>query len=586
MSEGNINSLVEPSDVHRDNLSHVLLDASGEALLAVNSFGVIQIANRFARERFDCYPGIPLQKVLPELWPYISKSIEKGTTKLDVPLAVGDASFLAHIVPAQEAGVIGGAVCVIEDRTALDGMAEKMRACHELARELDAIIDSSSDGLCICDPQGKILRINRVSARFYNLGIEEVVGRSVTEMIERGFIDRSAALEVIRTGQVCNVLQQRGTRKLIVTGTPVFDSTGSLLRVVVSERDVTEIDALQRNLEEQQAMKDQFRLQMLDLQKASINGRQLIAKSPSMLKALNQALKVSGVDSSVLILGESGVGKGVIADLIHKNSSRVEMPIIKLNCGAIPEALIESELFGYEKGAFTGAQGSKPGYFEMADGGMLFLDEIAELPLSSQVKLLRFLEDGRVMRLGGTEPKTVDVRILAATHRDLEKMVENGSFRLDLYYRLNVIPIHVPAVRARKDCILPMIQYYLDHFCRKAGVCKRLSRAASDALLDYGYPGNVRELMNLCERLVVMSETELIDLPDLPCHVAGRVVQESTIGDDNWPDQMSLQQIIESVERQVLSKGLKKHRKQARVAEALEVNQSTVTRKLRRYGIR
>jgi transcriptional regulator with PAS, ATPase and Fis domain len=305
-----------------------------------------------------------------------------------------------------------------------------------------------------------------------------------------------------------------------------------------------------------------------------------------MVKSLTQALKVSGANSSVLILGESGVGKGLIADMIHKNSSRAEKPMIRINCGAIPESLIESELFGYEKGAFTGAQGSKPGYFEMADGGLLFLDEIAELPLSSQVKLLRFLEDGQIMRLGGTKPKTVDVRVLAATHRDLEKMVEKGKFRLDLYYRLNVIPIHVPAIRERKDCILPLIHYYLDVFGEQVKVRRRLTRAASDALLNYSYPGNVRELMNLCERLVVMSETELIDLPDLPNHVANRVIQESTFTSDDWPEQMTLQQIVESVERKVLINGVQKHKNQARIAEALNVNQSTITRKLKRYGLR
>jgi PAS domain S-box-containing protein len=461
-----------------------------------------------------------------------------------------------------------------------------MLAYQDLTHELDAIINSSSDGLWICDAQAKIIRINRASERINDIKAEDVVGRNMAELLENGFIDRSVTLEVIKTRQVSNLLQQRGARKLVLTGTPVFDNDGDLLRVVVSERDITEIDTLQRNLEEQEAMKDRFRLQVLELQQAVQNSRKVIARSPCMIKSLTQALKVSGANSSVLILGESGVGKGLIADMIHKNSCRAEKPMIRINCGAIPESLIESELFGYEKGAFTGAQGSKPGYFEMADGGLLFLDEIAELPLSSQVKLLRFLEDGQIMRLGGTKPKTVDVRVLAATHRDLEKMVEKGKFRLDLYYRLNVIPIYVPAMRERKDCILPLIQYYLDVFGEKAKVRRRLTRAASDSLLNYTYPGNVRELMNLCERLVVMSETELIDLPDLPSHVVNRVIQESAFTSDDWPEQMTLQQIVESVERTVLSKGMDKLKNQARMAEALNVNQSTITRKLKRYGLR
>jgi PAS domain S-box-containing protein len=569
-----------------DKLGNSLLNATGEGLLAVDTFGMILLANRVAREGLGSYPGIFLKEVLPELWPDISATLQDRQRRVEIPVQLGGTSFLTRISPVLVDGELIGVTCVFEERTKLNALTGEMLAYQDLTHELDAIINSSSDGLWICDAQAKIIRINRASERINDIRAEDVVGRNMAELLESGFVDRSVTFEVIRTRQVSNLLQQRGARKLVLTGTPVFDNDGDLLRVVVSERDITEIDTLQRNLEEQEAMKDRFRLQVLELQQAVQNSRKVIARSPCMVKSLTQALKVSGANSSVLILGESGVGKGLIADMIHKNSSRAEKPMIRINCGAIPESLIESELFGYEKGAFTGAQGSKPGYFEMADGGLLFLDEIAELPLSSQVKLLRFLEDGQIMRLGGTKPKTVDVRVLAATHRDLEKMVEKGKFRLDLYYRLNVIPIHVPAIRERKDCILPLIHYYLDVFGEQVKVRRRLTRAASDALLNYSYPGNVRELMNLCERLVVMSETELIDLPDLPNHVANRVIQESTFTSDDWPEQMTLQQIVESVERKVLINGVQKHKNQARIAEALNVNQSTITRKLKRYGLR
>ncbi len=570
----------------QEKLRQSLLDAAGEGLLAVNTTGVTLLANRVAREGLGCYPGIPLKEVLPELWPMVAATLQDRECRVEVQVQLGGTSFLTRISPVLADSGLVGALCVFEERTKLDALTGEMLAYQDLTRELDAIIDSSSDGLWICDAQAKVIRINCASERINNVTAAEVVGRNMTELVEHGFVDRAVTFEVIKTGQVCNLLQQRGERKLILTGTPVFDNDGALLRVVVSERDITEIDVLQRNLEEQAAMKDQFRLQVLEMQHAVQSSRKVIARSPCMVKSLAQALKVASANSSVLLLGESGVGKGLFADLIHNNSSRAEKPMIRINCGAIPESLIESELFGYEKGAFTGAQGSKPGYFELADGGLLFLDEVAELPLPSQVKLLRFLEDGRIMRLGGTKPKTVDVRILAATHRDLEKMVEMGQFRLDLYYRLNVIPIYVPAVRERTDCILPLTHYYLELFGKQAGVSKRLTRAASDALLGYSYPGNVREMMNLCERLVVMTDTELIDLPDLPSHVARRAIEESATTSDDWPEQMSLQQIIESVERAVLSRGAQRYKNQARMAEALQVNQSTITRKLQRYGLR
>ena len=307
----------------------------------------------------------------------------------------------------------------------------------------------------------------------------------------------------------------------------------------------------------------------------------IIAKSPSMVRALNQALKVSQADSSVLVLGESGVGKGLFADLIHQHSRRSDKPLIKINCGAIPETLIESELFGHEKGAFTGAQTAKPGHIEMAHGGILFLDEIAELPLASQVKLLRFLEDGEVTRLGATKSRMVDVRIIAATHANLEQMVEDKLFRLDLYYRLNVIPLHIPALRERRDCILPLLQHYIEQFSRKNGMKKRLTNAAMETLLSYDWPGNVRQLMNICERMLVMSDGELIDIPDLPQNLVKAVPQEPLNG-----KRLTLQQAMDSYERAILMDAMKEHGNQYLVASALGVNQSTVARKLRRHGLR
>lgn len=461
------------------------------------------------------------------------------------------------------------------------------RTIQELTWEHDAIIDSSSDGLFVCDGKGRILRVNPASERINNAVASQLVGRDYLEAAEKGLlILPSAALEAIKKRQLVSLLQEnRHGRKLISTATPVFDDAGELIRVVVSERDITEMDRLQRQLEEQQALGDQFRHQVLELQQEQLKTQPIIAKSPCMVKALKQALKVSGVDSTVLILGESGSGKGLFADLIHKNSRRAAQPIIKINCGAIPETLIEAELFGYEKGAFTGAVGSKPGHLEMADGGTIFLDEIAELPLSSQVKLLRFMEDGQITRLGSTQNRHVDVRILAATHRDLPQMVESGSFRLDLYYRLSVIPLSIPALRERKECLSALIHSYIDHFSARSNCSKRMTRAALDTLASYPFPGNVRELMNICERLVVMSETDLLDVNDLPQTIVSGAGDQERLPLGNWPPEMDMAQILESVERIVLIDASKRHRKQQLIADALGMSQPTVARKLQKYGI-
>ncbi len=461
------------------------------------------------------------------------------------------------------------------------------RTIQELTWEHDAIINSSSDGLFVCDGKGVILRVNPASERINNAVAARLVGRAYLDAARDGLlILPSAALEAIKKKAPVSLLQEnRHGRKLISTATPVFDDLGELIRVVVSERDITEMDRLQRQLEEQQAIGDQFRHQVLDLQQEQLAARPVIARSRSMVKALRQALKVSKVDTTVLILGESGVGKGLIADLIHKNSRRAGQPVIKINCGAIPENLIEAELFGYEKGAFTGAVGCKPGLLELADGGILFLDEIAELPPAAQVKLLRFIEEGQLTRLGATAGRKVDVRILAATHRDLEQMVSAGSFRLDLYYRLSVIPLTVPPLRERQECLVPLIRSYIDQFCTRSSVRKRLTSAALDCLVRYSFPGNVRELMNICERLVVMSETVLIDVCDLPQNLVDASAGGTPALSGNWPTEMTMAQILGSVERRVLLDAAKRLHSQQQIARQLGMSQPTVARRLFKYGI-
>ena len=457
------------------------------------------------------------------------------------------------------------------------------RTIQELTWEHNTIIDSSSDGLFVCDGHGKILRINPASERINHASAEQLVGKNYLDAAKEGLVILpSAALEAIKQRKQISLLQEnRFGRKLISTATPVFADDGELIRVVVSERDITEIDRLQRELEEQQAIGNQFRQQILEFQQIRLNDRPIIAESPAMIKAIRQALKLSQVDSTVLILGESGVGKGLIADLIHQNSARSDQPIIKLNCGAIPESLIEAELFGYVKGAFTGATSNKPGLLEVADGGTIFLDEIAELPPASQVKLLRFMEDGLITRLGSTSSRHVDVRVLAATNRNLAQMMEQGTFRTDLYYRLSVIPLSVPALRERKECLLPLLQSYIDHFSKQTGKPRRLTTTAIDTLANYSFPGNVRELMNICERLVVMSDSELIDVVDLP--------QSVISGEDNrfghWPVEMTMSQILESVERSILLEACKRYRTQHDIAAGLGMSQPTVARKLQKYGL-
>jgi PAS domain S-box-containing protein/TyrR family helix-turn-helix protein len=572
------------SDMEAFNVS--MLNSTTNGVLATDTAGITLLANKVAIQSLGVVPGLHLREVVPELWIHAEQTIADGVTRGSLFVKRGEITYLATVSPIQVKKNLAGIICVFTDSTELEVTAKKLRYFQELAWEQDAIITSSSDGLWISDGDGNVLRINPASERLNDIKADEVVGHNMRDLVAAGLFDRSVTLDVIQTRATVNIVQTRGKRNLMVTGNPVFDDAGNLIRVVVNERDLTEIDELQRELEEQQLIKDRFRNQMLEMQLEELESRRIIAKSPPMIKALRQAQKVSTVDSTVLILGESGAGKGLIADIIHKYSSRSEKPMIKINCGAIPESLIEAELFGYEKGAFTGAQATgKPGHFEMADRGIIFLDEIAELPLSSQVKILRFLEDNRVVRVGGTNSRQFNVRILAATHQDLAALVEKGKFRLDLYYRLNVIPIHVPSLRERKECILPLLRYYLNYFAQKHGIKRHLSRAAYDALLSYQYPGNVRELMNLCERLVVMSETELIDRSGLPGSISNSSGDGMPCEKKPAYDVMSLLEKRENVERETLMRARDQYGSQSRIASALGVSQATVARKLKKYGI-
>lgn len=577
-----------PQFLDWQTFSHALLDAAHNVIFVVDRFGSIIVSNQMASKNFGAHPGKRLGALLPEFWPTVAGALKDRQYRSGIPMAYSGASFLAKVGPICWQDEMIGVLCILDDVTELEQMSLKLKTYQELSWELDAIIDASTDGLWICDGDANVLRLNPASERINNVRAQEVVGRNMRALEAEGFVDRSVTLQVIRSGAKVSLLQRtRENRKLMISGTPVFDDQGQIVRVVVNEQDITEIDQLRRQLEEQAAMRDHFRHQMLEMQLASLDSQPIVARSPCFINVLKQALRVSRVDSTVLILGESGTGKGVVADLVHKYSARAGMPMLKINCGAIPDSLVESELFGYEKGAFTGASKTgKPGHIELAHQGILFLDEIGELPLSAQVKLLRFLEDGQVYRIGATRAKKVDVRVLCATNRDLNGMVASGQFRSDLFYRLNVIPLRIPPLRERGDCILPLLQHYIDHFVKKhrREMRLRFSNAAIEALLGYAYPGNVRELLNICERLAVMIDGPEIQIEDLPKNVRddGNAPQPFC---DQAIGQQTLADILNDTERRILIQARQRFRTQEKIAEALGVNQSTIARKLKRYGV-
>lgn len=314
----------------------------------------------------------------------------------------------------------------------------------------------------------------------------------------------------------------------------------------------------------------------------------IIGNSEGMQQVYKTIGRVADKNVTVLILGESGTGKEMVAHAIHINSNRKEGPLVKVNCAAIPENLLESELFGHEKGAFTGAVGSKMGKFELADGGTIFLDEIGEMPTSAQVKLLRVLQEREIERVGGTSPLKIDVRIIAATNRDLEQDVKEGIFREDLFYRLNVVPIMIPALRQRKEDIPMLIEFFARKHCGSMGreTCT-FSPEAMEMLQRYNWPGNVRELENVCERAMVMAKGEMVIPDDIP-YFSIRA-EEKGINFDGLMDAfegITLKELSSEFEKQVILKALNKHNwNRTQTAETLGLNRRSLYAKMKELSL-
>lgn len=311
----------------------------------------------------------------------------------------------------------------------------------------------------------------------------------------------------------------------------------------------------------------------------------IVARSTQMKEILELSKRVAKTDCTVLIQGESGVGKDEIAKIIHSNSARSEKPFYKVDCAAIPESLLESELFGYEPGAFTGATKSgKQGMLEAADNGTIFLDEIGDLHLSLQSKLLRVLQDHTIVRVGGTKPITVNVRVIAATNKDLAECIKKGLFREDLYYRLNVVPIYIPPLRERTDDILSFIGHFRDKFSKRYNVTKECSPEVAHALLNYQWPGNVRELKNIIERIFVTAPNERVRLDDLPSHlVSNEFISSEDVVTINKI--IPLKSAVKEVEKQLLFKAMARYGSTRKAAKVLRVSQPTVVRKLQEHGM-
>ena len=448
--------------------------------------------------------------------------------------------------------------------------------------ELDAIIESSYDGIYITDGKANTLKINKSYESITGLKRENMINRNMYELEKEGYISKSATLMVIKNKKSNTIEQEFSTgKKVLVSSNPIFDNKGNLSMVVTNVRDITELYELQDQLAKNMRLTEKYHSEIEAMRLQYLNLSDIIARDKIMINLLELAKRVANVDTTVLILGETGVGKEEIAKFIYENSMRKDKNFIKINCGAIPQNLIESELFGYVKGAFTGAnKEGKMGLFEVADGGTVFLDEIGELPLDIQVKLLCVLQEGEVERVGSVKPIKIDVRVLAATNRSLEDMTKEKSFREDLYYRLNVVPLTVPPLRERREDIVPLVQHFLAELNNKYNFEKTFTIEAVNTLYNYSWPGNVRELKNIVERVIVMSSSDEIFESDLSIKNPSSFI-EKNIGCEGI---CNLKETVEKVEAKLISKAFDNAGNVRDAAKLLGIDASTFVRKRKRYS--
>jgi PAS domain S-box-containing protein len=468
---------------------------------------------------------------------------------------------------------------MLGDIESMEKVSTELSSVKELFKELAAIINSSYDGMFIADGKGVVLRVNSAYERISGIRASEILGRNLKDLVAAGYYDQSVTLLVIEKREIVTINQTvKNNNKILVTGNPIFDEKGNLFRVVTNVRDITELVSLQSQLIKTKEQTLKYKTELSHLRALHIEEKDLISRSPKMAQVIQLATKIADVDSIVLINGESGTGKELIAKLIHKQGKGTSKPFIKINCAAIPEQLLESELFGYEGGAFTGARKEgKPGLFELAQNGTLFLDEIGDLPLLLQVKLLRAIQEKEFIRVGGTKTLTFNARIIAATHRNIAKMVKEGVFREDLYYRLMVVPIYLSPLRERKEDIPLLVMHFIDKFNHRFGFCKKIAPQVIDKLVEYSWPGNVRELENIIERMMVTAPGEEITMNLLP----------ETIMDKNFfPKRATkLKDAVEQTEKYLLSENYKEYGSWQKVAEVLGIDRTTVFRKVTRYKL-
>lgn len=570
-----------------DCLLRAILDSVQFAVLAMDRNGYLVYINSLGRELLNFTKDLRTHSVHYAdidytTWLNFKKIIETGEPQIGVPVMTFDRPLVASRTPISVNGEIVGVVSIFHELRRYENISQYLEKYKNLTKQVEALIDSSYDGVFVTDGEGNGIRSNAAYDRITGETSAAFIGKNMRDLEKDGIISQSVTLKVLKSKKTETIRQILSTGKeVLATGNPIFNDKGEIIMVLTNLRDLSELNKLNRDLEQYVEMTTAYREKLQQLQRFKTSENDLVTASDAMQSIYEVVMRVSQTDASVFLHGETGVGKDRIAEEIHNISDRSKTGIlVKINCSAIPETLLESELFGYEKGAFTGAKKEgKPGLFEIADKGTLFLDEIDSMPLSLQAKLLRVLQNFEIRRLGSTSTKKVDVRLICATNQNMKESILKNRFRSDLYYRLNVIPIHIPPLRERFDDIPHLVNLFLRQYNKKHSMKKTLSAEVSKVLMSYSWPGNVRELANMIERLVVLSRNDCIMPEDIPHELISE--EKRTEGKDTT---LSLKEQLREIETEIIINAVRKYGNARRAAQHLKVNPSTICRKINSKG--
>lgn len=561
-----------------------ILDSMHNGVIAVDSHGIVTHLNigasRILGLKADTSLNKPFQQLLPKL--DLTPALVKGEVKIGLRYRHRNVTMVVNITPLKIGGNIAGGIVIFQDLTDLEQAARELETVKALNKTFDTVLNIIHDGIIVVDETGKTTLVNQAMADFLTLTPQEVIGKHITEIIESSRLHLVASSGILETSEVLTI---RG-KPLIVSRLPIIkegEVVGAVGKAVFPQ--LAEVRELAEKIRLLENKVNFFQEELQKNKTAQEIIKDIVGESTEIKKLKEEITLVASSRSTVLITGESGTGKEGVAHAVHLCSDRCQGPFIKVNCAAIPENLIEAEMFGYVGGAFTGAaKAGKPGRLEIANGGTLFLDEIGDMPLALQSKLLRVLQDREFERLGSTKTIKVNVRILAATNKNLSQAISEGEFRADLYYRLNVINLHLPPLRERPDDIQPLTHFFITKFNKilKLNV-GGIADNAMKTLLNYSWPGNIRELENVIERAVNYSRSGLLLLDHLPDQLLNSTSSEIPLSAGN----IRHQEKIAGIERNMIVRALEKAGgNKTKAAKLLNLSRSRLYDKLDKYDLK